>query len=234
MRRVSASEGYALWAQTYDHQPNPLLALEERELDLLLPNLKGKDVIDAACGTGRWLEKLLSCGARRGVGVDISAAMLARAAAKPSLQGRLVRGDGLALPFQTGIADLAVCSFAAGYISDLRGLACVLARVARRRADLFVTDFHPLGHQRGWRRAFRHGEETVEIASRAHSLEQICRAFQTEGFELRLCHQPRLGEPERPIFEEAGKGHTFDAACLTPAIFICHFKFVGEPSWKEI
>ena len=84
VRRVSAAEGYKLWAPAYDRDPNPLLALEERQLTPLLPDLKQKAVIDVACGTGRWLEKLMDRGARSGFGVDLSRAMLAVARTKTS------------------------------------------------------------------------------------------------------------------------------------------------------
>ena len=57
---VSVQEGYERWAPTYDHDPNPLLALEERQLKLMIPPLKGKRVLDLACGTGRWLAWLMT------------------------------------------------------------------------------------------------------------------------------------------------------------------------------
>src|SRR5579863_3159981 len=92
---VSVEEGYERWAETYDDAPNPLLHLEERKLTALLPDLDGKCALDLACGTGRWLEKLLGMGARLQVGVDFSAAMLRVAGKKSALHGRLARADSL-------------------------------------------------------------------------------------------------------------------------------------------
>ena len=45
-RRVSVEEGYKRWAATYDRTPNPLLALEQRCLLPLIPDLAGKRVLD--------------------------------------------------------------------------------------------------------------------------------------------------------------------------------------------
>ncbi len=233
-RRVSVLKGYQLWAQTYDRDPNPLLALEERELERLLPNLTGKDVIDVACGTGRWLRKLLSGGARSGVGADFSAAMLKAANTEASLQGHLVRGDCLALPFRPQVADLLICSFVLGHLRDLPAFAHELARVARRHAEVFVSDLHPQGYARGWRCAFRYAEQAVEIPSHAHSLDQILRAFESEGFELVRLNEPFLGEAEKRIFVQTRKSHLFGAACQTPAVFICHFKLVDSRSVNEV
>ena len=109
---VSAAEGYERWAPSYDRTPNPLLAREERYLVPLLPDLHDKHVLDLACGTGRWLERLLARGAHLGVGVDFSIAMLGIARRKVTLTGRLARADCLRLPFRTSVFDLAVCSFA--------------------------------------------------------------------------------------------------------------------------
>ncbi len=51
--------------------PNPLLAREERYLLPLLANLSRQALLDLACGTGRWLEKLLSQGAIRESGLIV-------------------------------------------------------------------------------------------------------------------------------------------------------------------
>lgn len=224
VRRVSAREGHALWAPTYDREPNPLLALEERILEPLLPDLHGKFVLDVACGTGRWLRKLLGRGARGGAGVDLSLEMLALAAVKIPPRGRLVCADGLALPIANGSADLTLCSFGASYIPDVKTLARELWRVSRSRASVVVSDFHPSGYSRGWRRAFRMGDEVIEISSFPRTIEQICAEFESQGFEFLTRLEPCLDEPERPLFERSGKTHLYKLARQGPAIYICHFR----------
>src|SRR5580704_5707061 len=96
---VPVAEGYERWAPTYDHVPNPLLAREERYLLPLLTDLTGKVVFDVACGTGRWLERLVALGSATGVGIDRSAAMLRVARNKSAIRQRLVEGDCENLPF---------------------------------------------------------------------------------------------------------------------------------------
>jgi len=226
VRRVSAAEGYKLWAPAYDRDPNPLLALEERQLTPLLPDLKQKAVIDVACGTGRWLEKLMDRGARSGFGVDLSRAMLAVARTKTRLAGRLVQGDGLRLPFKAGAADLVVCSLALGHLPDLAALARELARLSRLEADLYVTDLHPATRAKGWSTGFRHKGEAIEVATFLHPVEKVREAFARTGFEVAQLIEAPFGEPERSIFAETGKAHLFDDACRVPAVLICHFKRV--------
>ena len=232
VRSVSLVEAYDRWAATYD-APNPLHALEERILGLLLPGVAGKRALDVACGTGRWLEKLLNWGARSGCGVDLSAGMLLHASAKLSLHGRVAQGNCLALPFAAVSADLIMCSLAAGHVRNLDGLAHELARVAAPAADVFVSDFHPLAYARGWRRTFDDGSGTVEVPSQAHTVERVRCVFEDEGFQVTASVEPRMGEPERDIFTRRGKAHLFAAACETPAIYIIRFRRTGRKPVKE-
>ena len=73
---VSSSDLFNIWAKVYDEQPNPLLALEQRFLSRMLPDIAGLDVLDAGCGTGRWLQLLASHRPASLVGVDTSPEML--------------------------------------------------------------------------------------------------------------------------------------------------------------
>ncbi len=223
-RRVSVEEGYELWAPTYDSDLNPALALEERKLGPLLPSLAGRHVLDVACGTGRWLEKLLRRGARSGAGVDFAPGMLAAAAGKPLLRGRLLRADCLSLPFRSQVAELVICSFALAHLRDLAALARELARVAKRGADVFVTDLHPEAYARGWQTSFRHRGETLEISTFLRPVAHILEIFASHGFELRARLEAGVDEPEKPIFVRAGRSRAFEEARTVPAVLICHFE----------
>jgi len=222
-RRVSVEEGYELWAPTYDSDLNPALALEERTLGPLLPSLAGRRVLDVACGTGRWLEKLLWQGARSGAGVDFAPGMLAAAASKPLLRGRLARADCLSLPFRPQVAELVICSFVLAHLRDLVALARELARVTKRGADVFVTDLHPEAYARGWQTSFRHGDETLEISAFLRPVAEILETFASQGFKLRARLEACVDEPEKPIFARAGRSRTFEEARTVPAVLICHF-----------
>jgi len=221
---VSVVEGYERWAPSYDEAPNPLLHLEESKLTALLPDLSGKHVLDLACGTGRWLEKLLARGAGVGIGVDLSTAMLRVAGEKPAIAGRLAQADCLALPFRPEVFGLVLCSFALGHIHDLGAMVSELARVTRSGAEVFVSDLHPEAYARGWRTGFRDTSSAVQIEVFPRTAEELIRAFHSGGFEcltnLPLC----FGESEKSIFARAGKIHLFTPACQVPAVVVCHFR----------
>jgi len=228
-RSVSTAEGYECWAPIYDRARNPLLALEERHLSPLLTNLRNKSVLDLACGTGRWLERLMTQGCASGVGIDCSIAMLRVAATKNAIRGHLTRADCESLPFPSAAFDLAICSFAVGHIRNLGCMARELGRVTKTGADVFVSDLHPGAYGRGWRVGFRDGNTAIQIEMQSRAAEEIVQEFEANGFECLALEPLWLGEPERPIFTAAGKSDSFVEACKIPAVLVCHFQRIGSP-----
>jgi ubiquinone/menaquinone biosynthesis C-methylase UbiE len=222
--RVSVAEGYARWAASYDRTPNPLLALEERCLLPLLPNVAGKRVLDLACGTGRWLEKWLAAGPALGIGIDFSPAMLSVAREKTAIPGRLARADCLKLPLRNASFDLAICSFALEHIGKLNELSGECWRVLGEPADFYVSELHPAAYDAGWRTGFRDQLGALQIESTSHSSKEIVSAFNSVGFELAHALECFVGEPERPLFAKAGKEGYFDKARVVPAVMIWHFR----------
>jgi ubiquinone/menaquinone biosynthesis C-methylase UbiE len=232
-RRVSAAEGYESWAPSYDHAPNPLLAREERHLSPLLTNLRSKSVLDMACGTGRWLEKLVARGCESGVGIDCSGAMLQVAGQKSAIRGRLARADCESLPLPSTSFDLAICSFAVGHIRDLESMVRELGRVTKNGADIFVSDLHPEAYATGWRVGFRDGSTAVQIEMQPRVAEEMVHVFGSNGFQCQT-HEPLwLGEPERPLFVQAGKSGSFADACTFPAVLVCHFRRTGSSARRR-
>ncbi len=221
--RVTVQEGYERWAPTYDRDPNPLLALEERQLRLMIPPLEGKRVLDLACGTGRWLAWLMRRGARSGVGLDFSPAMLAAAKEKSEVGGRVVQADCCAVPFAHAAFDLVVCSFAVGHIPDVQNVAREVGRVATAVADVYVSDLHPLAYGEGWQTGFHDGRGAVEIATWPRSVREFLAPWVSAGFDCAHLVECRFSELERQVFTRAGKGDLFEKYRMVPAVLVGHF-----------
>ena len=224
-RALSSPEAYALVAQHYDEQLNPLLALEERIVSPLLPSVARKCVLDVGCGTGRWLAKLAGQGPRELWGVDASPAMLRVAAAKLKDVAVLSLAQESDLPIATGAADVVICSFVASYIEDMAAFAREVRRVCRAGATVLLTDLHPdTTRKLGWRRSFRTREQEVVLKTWSHSREKMVAAFRKEGFTVECELEPEFGTPERSIFEAAGKTKELDRASGEPALLVLGFK----------
>lgn len=232
-RRVSVAEGYEHWAPIYDEVPNPLLAREERYLLPLLTDPANKSFLDLACGTGRWLQTVMRQGYKSGIGIDCSSAMLRVAGKKRAVKGRLAKADCENLPLRSAAFNLVICSFALGHIQFMGSMVRELARVTRTGANVFVSDLHPAAYSRGWRVGFRDRGTPIEIEMRPRATAEIVQAFCAGGFESQSQETLWLGEQERPLFDRAGKSHSFLDACRLPAVLVCHFRRIGSPDQRS-
>jgi ubiquinone/menaquinone biosynthesis C-methylase UbiE len=208
---VTAAEGYRLWADTWDTTPSPIAALEHRALLPWVEACRPRRAIDVGCGTGRWTARLSA------IGIDASAAMLAVAARK-GLCGRLALGDAGALPIATGAADLVLCALTFGHIRDQAGAMREFSRVLKPGGILILTDFHPDAAARGWRRTFQRSGQTYEIENHPYTVPQLCEM--APALTLTRMEEASIGEPERELFDRAGRPDLFAAACATPAVLL--------------
>ena len=216
---VEPLEGFRLWAETYDDDLNPVLALEHRVLLGELDPFTGKRVLDVACGTGRWMAAAQRQGAAS-FGIDLSKEMLCRAERKDQLAGRLVLADACCLPIASEAADVVVCSFALGSMASVRVAIRELSRVTRLGGRVIVSDLRPDTGQLPWRSTFRNGTRVYEVAQHRHDQEDCVAAGRVAGLRLVRCLEPRFGETERGIFRRAGKEREFESARRVPAVSI--------------
>jgi malonyl-CoA O-methyltransferase len=225
---VTPLEAYRLWAASYDVTPNPLLALEERVLAGRLDLVRGLRILDAGCGTGRWMSRLAAQGADV-FGIDRCDSMIVKAAAKASLSGRCVVADLDRIPAADSSFDLALCSFTLSYATGLDAPLQELARLAR---VVIVTDLHP---EAGWSRSFRANGSVWEIEHSTWSEEQIDRSAHAAGLTRAWRVAAPFGEPEREIFVQAGKEALFAEVEGVPAVLITAFerKAIQPKTWTK-
>jgi cytosine/adenosine deaminase-related metal-dependent hydrolase/ubiquinone/menaquinone biosynthesis C-methylase UbiE len=212
------SEVFDRWAPSYDTQPNPLLALEQRVLLPRLGDVRGLDVLDAGCGTGRWLGQFAGRSPRSLVGVDISPVMLGLAASKLNHGCELLLGSCTALPVRAASADLVLSSFVVSYLDDVEGFAQEIDRVSRPGAMIFLTDMHPETEASlRWKRG-------TQLDGRGWPLSRIVQAFEDRGFTQVSLIEPVFGTPERHIFEECGREDLYESAAGLPAIYVLQLR----------
>jgi cytosine/adenosine deaminase-related metal-dependent hydrolase/SAM-dependent methyltransferase len=223
--QVSPTEGYRRWSNVYDSEANPITSLEGRFLRRLLPPIKGRDIVDFGCGTGRWLEVLAARSPRTLTGVDASAQMLAHAARKLAGRALLLNGNCKNPPIQSASADLILCSFVLGYLPSLPPFAGQIRRIVRPGADIFVSDLHPETQLKfGWRRGFRDANQRVELQTHWRSLDSILSEFEQQGIRPVAILEIPFGEPEFKILEAAGKSASIGEFRDHPAIYLLHLR----------
>jgi cytosine/adenosine deaminase-related metal-dependent hydrolase/ubiquinone/menaquinone biosynthesis C-methylase UbiE len=226
LQLAASREAFNLWSRVYDHQANPLLLLEERFLSELLPPVKGLDVLDIGCGTGRWLQRLSRLGPGSLTGVDLSPEMIDCARKKLGVSATVLLGEAESLPLRNSFSDLIVASFVVSYVPEIYRLAAEVRRVVRPSAQVFLSDLHPATASAcKWKRCFRSPEAAVELASYAHSVTEVIACFEAFGFEVSLLLEPAFESAEQEIMRAGGKIEAFHAAAGRPAIYILQLRF---------
>jgi cytosine/adenosine deaminase-related metal-dependent hydrolase/ubiquinone/menaquinone biosynthesis C-methylase UbiE len=195
--------------------------LEERSAMPVLPPLRGEDVLDVGCGTGRWLTRLETLNPSSLTGADCSTTMLECARAKVHSTTRLEHHECSTLPGEDASKSFVLASFVLSYLNDLHGFASECARILRPDGWVLISDMHPgTAAKRGWTRSFRVEGERFEIAVHSRSLEEIVSAFQHYGFEVRVLIEPPFEAPEQSVFEDAEKLAEFEELAGVAAIYI--------------
>jgi malonyl-CoA O-methyltransferase len=164
VEHVTVREGYDRWAAVYDHDGNPLTALDDRVVPPLLGDVRGLSVLELACGTGRHTIRLADAGARV-TAVDFSRGMLAEA--KKRLGTRevvLVEADLVQpLPFPDAAFDRVLCCLALEHLRDLDPLFAEVRRVLRDGGAFVCSDMHPAMRLRGNQANFDDPKDGTEV-----------------------------------------------------------------------
>src|SRR5438874_10305789 len=140
----SVRTGYDRWSAVYDHDANPLQALEEPFVRAALGDVRGLAVLDLGCGTGRHSLGLADAGAVV-TAVDFSAGMLAEARRKPGADAIRFLAHDLhdPLPFADGTFDRVVSGLVLEHLSDLPGFFREAWRVLKPGDRAVVSAMHP-------------------------------------------------------------------------------------------
>ncbi len=182
-------DGYARWSSSYD-RPLRLFSIEEPPMRRRLDALPVGEVLDAACGTGRYGAYLAARG-HSVIGVDRSSAMLDLARAKLPASRFLV-GDLTDLPVDDGAVDAAVCALALVHVPDVGPAIAELARIVRPGGRIVISDVHPFLVLLGWQAQFPTDQGRAYMRLHAHLPSAYATAALAAGLVLRGYEEPVL------------------------------------------
>jgi len=189
IERVSTQEGYDRWAAIYDEEDNPLVLLEERHVLDLLGDVRGLEVVDLGCGTGRHTLRLAAAGARV-TALDFSNGMIARARGKPGWERVRFVAHDLTRPWPLAdhAFDRVLSCLVLDHIGDLGAFLGECRRVCRPAGFVLVSVFHPALMLRGIQARFIDPStgRDVRPASHPHAIADYVMGAVRSG--LRIDH----------------------------------------------
>lgn len=139
-RMAAAYEGFTESEGSYSY------TVEWPCIQEMLPDLKGKAVLDLGCGTGRFTFLLEKLQTRKITGMDISQNMLdiaKRKAAERNSQAEFIKGNVSDLDIG-GKYDFVFSSTVTHYIKDLYGLFAKIYAVLNKRCFCVISVMHPV------------------------------------------------------------------------------------------
>ncbi len=198
MRSMRATlEAYTRWAPIYPpFAHNPLMRVEQRSMSEMWPDVRGKQVLDLACGSGRYTRLLAETGAAEVISVDFCMPMLRQ---MPT-SGRIC-ASMMQLPFRDETFDAVVCGLALGHASDLGAWMREVARVLRAGGSLLYSDFHPQAAEAGLTRSFKDENDfTCTVPHARYGIEVQLAAALMAGFSIAEVREVRVGHELREPF----------------------------------
>jgi malonyl-CoA O-methyltransferase len=205
---ISVREGYDRWASVYDHDANPLQALEASLVRPAIGDPRGLRVLDLGCGTGRhalWL----AAGGATVTAVDFSEGMLERARGKPHADRVHFLQHDLhqPLPFADRAFDLVVSGLVLEHIRQLDLFFAEAKRVTRSGGRAVISAMHPAMFLRGSQARFTEPStgELVQPGSIPHSIGAFVMGAVRAGFALVDIQEAAPDEPFAAQFARAEK-----------------------------
>lgn len=210
-------------AATYDAEPNSVLFTETGTVLAMLDLRKEDSLLDAACGTGKYVQAALKTGAAC-AGLDFSGEMLARAAGKcPG--ARLVKHDlmSLPLPFSGGAFTRIVFAHALWHVGGLDKMFAEFARLLKPGGRLVISVTHPEASFRlfDYIKEDLPGGEEIDLSGERYrySFDEIKTAALAAGLGLAAAETITVDERLRQVLTPA----SFERVKGTPLILAARF-----------
>ncbi|MBI4417617.1 MAG: methyltransferase domain-containing protein [Ignavibacteriales bacterium] len=207
---LDARTAYDLWSESYDNTTgNALLYSEERVIRPMLESLPitGLNILDAGCGTGRYLSHLLARNPRILVGFDFSPKMLMQAKKKFSTGSAplLVQASFDGLPFREGSFDFLLSTLAVDHGPSLDATIRELSRVVRPGGTLLLSCFHPFASLTGWKRTFSAKSRWYSVSYVPYKIADYLNAFLSSGLAIARVEEPAIDESVLHLYVTMGK-----------------------------
>ena len=180
-RRLSVRDGYDEWSRTYDATPNPLVIMDDRHTLALLAPSEGERVLDAGCGTGRHLGRLLAAGSRP-CGIDFSHGMLRVTRRKFPRAAVAIADLEEPLPVCARRFDAALCALVGEHLRRVPRLFRETHAALRPGGRFVFSVFHPEMVAAGKEARFEDAGVEFRLGAERHTVDDYATMLEDAGF----------------------------------------------------
>lgn len=177
-------QAYNAWSQTYDEVENKTRDIEAKALREMVSG-EDLEILEIGCGTGKNTE-FLQTKAKKLIGADFSAEMLAKAKAKITNETVEFRRMDLreTWNFPAGSFDLITCSLALEHIENIDFVFAEAARVLRNGGRFYFGELHPFKQYLGTKARFETGSGVFELECFVHHVSEFFAAGVKNSFAV--------------------------------------------------
>lgn len=187
VQELPTAEGYDLWAKHYESNGNPMTGLDEIifKKDFPLHLIKQKTIVDIGCGTGR-ISRILSAGAAKVTGLDISAKMLEIARQNDPKSRYIQIGAESALPFADESVDFIVSNLVLEHIGNLAHFFKEIARISKKTSVIYISAMHPAMLLKGTQANFKDPQSGNEYRPKGypHQIADFVENMNKSGLRI--------------------------------------------------
>jgi len=193
IKSLSPLEGYNRWSRSYHSEANPIKQMSDDFINSELPDLNGRSVLDAGCGTGRFCITAAGQNASFIKGIDLSPGMIEQAK-KNCPQGTFECADLSTAKLDK--YDVVICGLVLGHIDMLEPVMSKLVNALNSGGHLILTDFHPYQTMMKAKRTFKENGKTFEVKHTLHKLDEYFIMLKHAGVAISSFKEPLFqGKP---------------------------------------
>jgi len=221
-------EGYDLWSESYDLQPdNLMLAYDELVFKALSSHIdfNNKIIADVGCGTGRHWKKILDHKPLRLIGYDVSGGMLKILKQKfPGAETYQCSDNNKLAGLNTSECDIIISTLALAHIQNPENALKEWNRILKPGGVILITDYHPVALAMGGNRTFTSGVKTISIKNYVHTIEKLKMIFKVNHFEIMDFDEKLIDDSVRHYYEKQNAIHVFERFKNVPIIYGMYLK----------
>jgi len=200
-------------------------------ISLFKDEIKRKNVLDLGCGSGPFVKKLFSLGAKNVKGIDLSEGLIVIARREnPHVEFRV--GDAKKTPYKNEEFDLIVSSLVPHYFKDLKPLFKEASRILKKNGLFVFSMHHPVmevseklkvrinGVKGSLLKPYFHNDKynwtlnrDMNMIAYHHTFEMIINSLNYAGFVVEKVLEPvppkKVKKIKKTIYERARRRPSF-------------------------